>query len=160
MQSDKFHQLCISEYGGKQAMTSQDKTEQTPEAPVKSEEYLKDILSMMTTGHKSIRIEKHTFFYWGISGALLTALVAFLYQNAMMLMNTTIYAILCTVILGVVGYFDYRKTRELRKAQDESVSFIQVKMTRIWWLLIGTAILFNVGLMVMVAHPLILSGLY
>jgi len=118
------------------------------ESETKPEQCLEDIRSMMDIGHKSIRIEKHTFFYWGIAGGLLTVLLELLYRTAPMIMNTTIYVVLCAAILGAVGYFDYRKTREIRRCQDKSVSFVQVRMTRIWWLLIGTAILFNVGLMI------------
>jgi len=129
-------------------MNTENRTETIAESNVDTEKCLEDIRAMMTTGHKSIRIEKHTFFYWGISGALLTALIAFLYQNQTIHMNTMTYTALCAVVLGLVGYLDYRKTREIRSAQDESISLIQVKMTRIWWLLIGTAILFNIGLMV------------
>ena len=129
-------------------MNTENRTEKTLDSTMDAEKCLEDIRTMMTTGHKSIRIEKHTFFYWGIAGALLTALIAFLYRNTAIHMNTVAYAVLCVVVLGLVGYFDYRKTRKIRSSQDESVSFIQVKMTKIWWLLIGTAILFNVGLMV------------
>jgi len=129
-------------------MNTENRTETTTESNADTEKCLEDIRAMMTTGHKSIRIEKHTFFYWGIAGALLTALIDFLYRNTAIHMNTMTYAILCAVVLGLVGYFDYRKTREIRSSQDKSISFIQVKMTRIWWLLIGTAILFNIGLMV------------
>lgn len=116
------------------------------DSTTESEQRLEDIRSMMDIGHKSIHIEKHTFFYWGIAGGFLTALLEFLYRSAAMLMSTSIYVVLCTTVLGVVGYFDYRKTREIRRSQDKSVSFIQVRMTRIWWLLIGTAILFSAGL--------------
>ena len=129
-------------------MNTENRTEKALDSTMDTEKCLEDIRAMMTTGHKSIRIEKHTFFYWGIAGALLTALIAFLYRNTAIHMNTVAYMVLCVVVLGLVGYFDYRKTRKIRSSQDESVSFIQVKMTKIWWLLIGTAILFNVGLMV------------
>ncbi len=112
---------------------------------VENQQRLEDIRAMMDIGHKSIRIEKHTFFYWGIAGGLLTLLIAFLYRESM-LMNTTIYTLMCAAILGVVGYLDYRKTRDIRRSQDKSVSFIQVRMTRIWWLLIATAVLFVVGI--------------
>ncbi len=114
--------------------------------PARASRQLESIHAMLSSGHQSIRIEKHTFFYWGIAGGLLTALLEFLYRNVAMLMNTTIYVLLCASILGTIGYLDYRKTRNIRRSQDESLSFIQVRMTRIWWLLIGAAIAFNVGL--------------
>jgi len=129
-------------------MTVEKNIERQPESASTTEQRLEDIRAMMDIGHKSIRIEKHTFFYWGIAGGLLTALLELLYRNAAMLMTTTAYVVLCATVLGVVGYIDYRKTREIRRSQDKSLSFIQVRMTRIWWLLIGTGILFNVGLMV------------
>jgi len=112
-----------------------------------TEQRLEDIRSMMDAGHKSIRIEKHTFFYWGIAGGLLTLLIEMLYRDSK-LINTTIYVLLCAITLGTVGYLDYRKTHELRRSQDKSVSFIQTRITQVWWLLLGTAILFVVGLMV------------
>ena len=127
-------------------MIDKSSAEAKPNMITETEQRLEDIQSMMHIGHKSIQIEKHTFFYWGIAGGLLTVLLEFLYRNAATLMTTTVYVGLCITVLGLVGYFDYRKTRKIRRSQDKSVSFIQVRMTRIWWLLIGTAILFSAGL--------------
>jgi len=107
---------------------------------------LEAINAMLISGHQSIRIEKHTFYYWGIAGGLLAAVLPLIYALVgNVWINLALFVLVCGSVLALVAFLDNRKTRKIRRSQDESVSFIQTKITHIWWLLIAVAILLTVG---------------
>ena len=122
-------------------------SQSSPSRPIDPLQQLEAINAMLISGHQSIRIEKHTFFYWGIAGGLLAAVLPFIYAMvANFWGNLAIFVSICGGVLGLVAFFDNRKTRWIRRSQDESVSFIQTKITHIWWLLIAVAIVLTIGL--------------
>ena len=55
--------------------------EANPDSSNETEQRLKDIRSMMDAGHKSIRLEKHSLIYWGITGGLLCTAMPFLLER-------------------------------------------------------------------------------
>ncbi|MDQ6955442.1 MAG: hypothetical protein Q9M20_08370 [Mariprofundaceae bacterium] len=118
-----------------------------PSGSIDPLEQLEAIKAMLSSGHQSIRIEKHTFYYWGIAGGLLSAVLPLIYaQVGNVWINLAVFVSVCGSVLGLVAFLDHRKTRKIRRSQDESVSFIQTKITHIWWLLIAVAIVLTTGL--------------
>lgn len=118
-----------------------------PSNPIDPLQQLEAINAMLVSGHQSIRIEKHTFYYWGIAGGFLSAVLPLIYaQVGNAWINLAVFVLVCGSVLGLVASLDYRKTRRIRRSQDESVSFIQTKITHIWWLLTAVAIVLTAGL--------------
>ncbi len=106
-----------------------------------AEQRLEDIRSMMDAGQKSIRMEKHTLIYWGITGGLLCTIMPFLLGRFTGYWTTiSIFMATITIALATVAVIDYRKTRQIRRQQDRSTSFVQKQITRIWWMLIATTL--------------------
>lgn len=48
-------------------------------------------------------------------------------------------------MLFAVGIWDFRLTRDKRRLRNESITFIQRQVTKIWWLLIALIVVVNAG---------------
>jgi len=112
-----------------------------------NEQRLEDIRAMMHSGHKSIRLELHSLVYWGLTGGLLIALLPFIFEQFTdYWVNITIFISTTFLALTAVAIIDYRKTQNIRHRQEQSVSFVQKQITRIWWMLIATGLLLSYGM--------------
>jgi hypothetical protein len=49
------------------------------------------------------------------------------------------------VLIGT-GMLDYRLTQHRRRARDESLSFVQRQITKVWWMLVGLIVVINIGM--------------
>jgi len=54
--------------------------------------------------------------------------------------------IFIAVVVCFVAFLDYRLTLRARFERDETLSFIQRQLTKVWWLLIGIAVFVNLGM--------------
>jgi len=107
------------------------------------------IHEMMSTGHKSVRIESHTLVIWGVTAAVLILFVddIFSHQNISdpvaraLSMNLFIAS-----ILTLVGIIESRMTRSKRDARDESLSFVQMQLSKVWWLILGLIVIINLAM--------------
>lgn len=97
------------------------------------------IHSMLATGHRNLRMEKHSLCLWGLAGGLLFAL------SDSMLTQTQIpdvptravsWLLLLAVVFGGVGVADWYLTQKVKTARDEVWSFIHRQIMKVWWLLI------------------------
>ncbi|NOZ10483.1 MAG: hypothetical protein GXP09_05540 [Gammaproteobacteria bacterium] len=104
------------------------------------------IQSMLASGHRSIRIERHSLVIWGLAGALLCVIGEMLI-NHQTLPERWQRAVAVVLLLGGVIFsacwLDFRRTRALRRSRDETVSFVQGQVLKLWWLLLGMGILLN-----------------
>lgn len=104
------------------------------------------IQSMLASGHRSIRIERHSLVIWGLAGALLCVIGEMLI-NHQTLPERWHRAVAVVVLLGSVIFsacwLDFRKTRALRRSRNETVSFVQGQVYKLWWLLLGMGVLLN-----------------
>ncbi len=107
------------------------------------------IHAMLASGHASVRMERHTFVLWGLAAGGLILLVPQLFSmeripdqgQRMWLQNLFI----SLVLLGT-GVLDAVWTARLRRRRDETLSFVQRQVTKLWWLLIALVVVINVGM--------------
>lgn len=107
------------------------------------------IQSMLATGHRSLRLERHTLMLWGLTTAFLILFVPFAFSQTLLpelWQRALIQFLFITVVLLAVGYWDFRLTRRKRALRDETISFIQRQLTKVWWLIIGLIVLINLGM--------------
>ena len=110
---------------------------------------LQAIQAMLSSGHASIRLERHTFMLWGLSAAALILLIPRLISQEnfpdqiqrMWLQNTVI-----SLVLLAVGVVDAVWTARARQRRDETISFIQRQITKLWWLLIALVVVIDIGM--------------
>lgn len=117
--------------------------------PVTTESQLEAIHAMMDKGQRSVRIEPHTLIAWGfVSAGLILFFEYFLPLNTFpeRWQHHVFETITITVVLALVGIWDYRRTRAVRRRRDETISFVQKQVTKIWWFLIGLVIFINLGM--------------
>ena len=108
-----------------------------------------DIHAMMATGHRSIRIERHTFILWGLAGALLIVLVNMIFTPehfSVRWQRVLTSHLLISAVLISVAILDFRLTRRERENRDETLSFVQLQLTKLWWLFITLIVLINIGM--------------
>ena len=107
---------------------------------------LQAIQSMLTAGHRNICLRSHTLFLWGVTGGVLSLTLDHLLTPERFPENWLRHLALLfvlTVVLSGVALADYGLTRHRLQESDESMSFTQAQITKVWWLLIGMGVLFS-----------------
>lgn len=108
------------------------------------------IHEMMAAGHRSVRMERHTLLLWGLAAAFLILAVDAIFTPARFghgwRLVVYAHAFMVIPVLLIVGIVDFRLTRRARRLRDETISFVQMQVTKVWWLLIGLIVLINVGM--------------
>ena len=112
-------------------------------------EQLQAIHAMLSSGHASVRMERHTLILWGLTAGGLILLVPQLFSmdvytdptRRMWLQN----GFISCVLLGV-GVWDAVWTARIRRCRDETLSFVQRQVTKLWWLLIALVVVINIGM--------------
>jgi len=107
------------------------------------------IHAMMTTGQHSVRIETHTLVLWGLTAAGLMLFVGDIFKREyfsdpvtrVLSMNLFIAA-----ILTIIGFIETRMTRSRRNTRDESLSFVQIQLSKVWWLILGLIVIIHLSM--------------
>ena len=105
------------------------------------------IHSMLSAGHRSLRIERHSLILWGITGGALFFFSAFILtpeQFPDTQQRAVAWLLLLSVVLSGVGVADWQLTRRVKLARAEAWSFIHRQVLKVWWLLMamGTLLTF------------------
>ncbi len=132
---------------------------------------LDSIHSMLSAGHRSLRIERHTLVLWGSgSGGLIMAsnhiLTAEQFPDVQM--RAFAWLILLTLFVSGVALIDWHLTRHVKQARDEIWSFIHRQVLKVMWLLMAVGVLltfatffFGGGYMTLAAWVVLVGlGLY
>ena len=109
---------------------------------------LEAIHSMLSAGHRSIRMQRHSLVLWGIAGAFLclaTQQIITLERFPVHWLRAVAMLIFLAVVLSGVALADFHYTRYRIRVRDESLPFVQAQVTKVWWLLAGMGILFTFG---------------
>ena len=107
---------------------------------------LEAIHSMLSAGHRSIRMPRHSLVLWGIAGGVLCLATEHIITPARFPEHwVRAVALLCflALVLSGVALADYQYTRYRFSTRDESLPFAQAQITKVWWLLVSMGILFN-----------------
>ena len=107
---------------------------------------LEAIHSMLSAGHRSIRMRRHSLVLWGVAGAVLclaTEHVITPVRFPVQWLRAVATLIFLAVVLSGVALADFHYTRYRARARDESLPFVQAQVTKVWWLLTGMGILFT-----------------
>ena len=112
-------------------------------------EQIESIHEMMASGHRSVHMERHTLILWGLSAAVLILVTSAIFTHQRFPVNWVragSMAIFISIVLAGVAYLDIRLTQRSRELRDESISFVQKQLTKVWWFLIGLIVLINLGM--------------
>jgi len=107
------------------------------------------IYSMMEDGQHSVKMERHSLLIWGITAAVLILVTELIFnrQSFPLLWQLVVaQTIFISIILFLAGLWDFKLTRKVRQQRDESLSFIQMQLTKVWWFFVGLIVLVNVGM--------------
>ncbi|MBP2295193.1 hypothetical protein [Azospirillum rugosum] len=132
---------------------------------------LLSIQSMLSSGHRNLRIERHTLLLWGLAGGGLLVVSDWVFtpqQIPSHEMRAFAWLALLTAVLGTVGLVDLHLTRRAKRQRDETWSFVHRQVLKVWWLLMAMGTLltfatffFGGGYMVCAAWMILLGiGLY
>ena len=116
---------------------------------VDAKNQLDDIHSMLSSGHRSIRMERHTLLVWGIVAAFLILAVPVLFAHEYFdfkWLRAVTQNLFISVVLFAAGVLDFKLTRRIRAQRNESVSFVQRQLTKVWWLLVALVVVINIGM--------------
>ena len=107
------------------------------------------IHAMMSTGHHSVRIETHTLVIWGITAAGLILFTGDIFNHQLFpdqLLRSLGMTAFIAGILTLAGIIEARLTRNNRQQRDESISFIQTQLSKVWWLILGLIVIINLAM--------------
>jgi hypothetical protein len=105
---------------------------------------LQSIHSMLASGHRSVRLERHSLLLIGALGGFLSmgtdwviTAERFPDQNG----QAVALLIWLTAWLSGVSLLDHWLTRRARQRRDETMPFAQAQITRAWWMLLSVGAL-------------------
>jgi len=107
------------------------------------------IHTMMASGHRSVHMERHTLILWGLTTAFLILVGGAIFTHErfpvswIRALSVTTFI---TIVLTAVAYFDFYLIRRSRDEREESISFVQLQVTKVWWLLVGLIVMINLGM--------------
>jgi hypothetical protein len=110
---------------------------------------LQDIHAMMASGHRSIQLERHTFILWGFAAAFLILVIPVLLKPEYFDLRwhrVVVQNLFISAVLIAVGVLDFKLTRRIRAQRNESFSFVQRQLTKVWWMLVGLIVVINIGM--------------
>ena len=110
---------------------------------------LEAIHAMMEQGQRSVRLEPHTLVLWGLAAAFLVLFInaVFTVTRFPVVWQRSLGANACIALVLVgVGVWDHRLTHAARRRRDETISFVQRQLMKVWWLLMGMIVLINLGM--------------
>ena len=116
---------------------------------IEASEQIEAIHAMMASGHRSVHMERHTLILWGLTtaGLILIGTAIFTHERFpvtwVRALSTTAFI---ATVLAAVAYLDFYLLRRKRDLRAESLSFVQLQMTKVWWLLVGLIVLLNLGM--------------
>ncbi len=100
---------------------------------------LDSIHSMLSAGHRNLRVEQHSLVLWGtICGGLILASNRILTaeQFPVVEQRAIAWLILLALTVSGVSLLDWHLTRRAKQARDEAWSFIHRQVLKVWWLLL------------------------
>ncbi len=110
---------------------------------------LKEIHSMLAVGHRSIRMERHTLILWGIAAAFLILTAELIFNNQrfpIIWQQIVAMNLYISIVLISTGAIEHLLTRRIRQQRDETISFVQRQLTKVWWLLAALIVVINIGM--------------
>ena len=114
-----------------------------------AEHDLHDIRAMLTSGHRCVRLERHTLLIWGLVGGLLCAFTDLVITRSRFPdLDDRALALFVWLLswMGAAAGVDHVLTRRRRTARDETLPFVQAQITRAWWMLFFMGILGSVAM--------------
>ncbi|MBI5918635.1 MAG: MFS transporter permease [Nitrosomonadales bacterium] len=102
------------------------------------------IHSMLSAGHRNLRVERHSLILWGLScGGLILASNHILTDEQFPVLEQRALAWLTLLALTLTGVslLDWNLTRRAKQARDEAWSFIHRQVLKVWWLLMSVGVL-------------------
>ena len=116
---------------------------------VSANNQLDAIYSMMEDGQHSVKMERHSLWIWGITAAVLILITDLIFNKELLPVRwqlTLAQTTFISIILFLAGRWDFKLTRKVRQLRDESLSFIQLQLTKVWWFFVALIVLLNVGM--------------
>lgn len=112
-------------------------------------EQIEAIHSMMASGHRSVHMERHTLILWGLTSAFLILVGGAIFTHDRFPVDwiraLSVTAFISLVLMSI-AYLDFYLMRRSRDEREESISFVQLQVTKVWWLLVGLIVLINLGM--------------
>ncbi len=112
--------------------------------PQLATQQLDSIHSMLSAGHRNLRVERHSLVLWGLScGGLILASSHILTEEQLPGLEQRAFAWLIMLALAVSGVatLDWHLTRQVKQARDEIWSFIHKQVLKVLWLLMSVGVL-------------------
>ena len=104
---------------------------------------VENIFAMMSSGHRCIRMERHSLVLWGVTGGLLCIFTDILFADVAQ--AHTAVLIFLTIVLSGVALMDFFYSCHRRHAKGETFPFVHAQITKVWWLFLVMGVLFTFG---------------
>lgn len=104
------------------------------------------IHSMLSAGHRCIRLRRHSLVLWGVTGGVLCLVTEYVITPARFpehWLRALALLLFLGLVLGAVAIIDYHYTRLRIQSRDEWLPFVQAQVTKVLWLLVALGVAFT-----------------
>jgi len=129
--------------------------------PQLAAQQLNSIHSMLSVGHRNLRIEKFSLMLWGASGGgliLFSNRILTVEQFPVAEQRAFAWLILLVLTVSGVSLLDWHFTRHAKQARDEAWSFTHRQIFKVWWLLMSIGVLMTFATFFYGGNHMILAG--
>jgi hypothetical protein len=105
---------------------------------------LDSIQSMLSIGHRNLRVERHSLLLWGAGGGAIILLSSYILtpeQIPTIGLRAFAWLIFLTLYFSAIGIVDWHLTRRAKVTREETWPFLHRQILKVWWLLISIGIL-------------------
>lgn len=122
---------------------------------------LDSIHSMLSVGHRNLRVERLSLVLWGACGGgliLFSNRILTAEQFPVTEQRALAWLILLALTLSGVSLLDWHFTRRAKQARDEAWSFTHRQVFKVWWLLMSVGVLMTFATFFYGGNYMILAG--
>ncbi|MDP3654749.1 MAG: hypothetical protein Q8R67_24080 [Rhodoferax sp.] len=116
-------------------------------SPIRSLPHLAALQNLLVAGHRPIRMRPGSLVRWGGAFALLAWTTDPLLRMAALQGQPALQAMVAMVWLGcgmgLTGYLDWRANQAAAQQAEETLPFVHVQVSKVWWLLLAAGVLYT-----------------
>src|SRR5450830_717774 len=116
-------------------------------SPIRSLPHLAALQNLLVTGHRPIRMRPGSLVRWGSAFALLALTTDPLLRMTGLQGQPALQAVIAMLWLGcgmgLTGYLDWRANQAAAQQAEETLPFVHVQVSKVWWLLLAAGVLYT-----------------
>ena len=116
-------------------------------SPIRSRSHLAELQNLLVAGHRPIQMRPGSLVRWGLAFAWLALTTDPLLRMTGLQGQVALQAVIAMLWLGggmgLTGYLDWRANQAAALRAEETLPFVHVQVSKVWWLLLAAGVLYT-----------------